>query len=181
MGPITYSLCHTQYIGLAMWLSGLCYFPPLVEPTEISLHKTGSVLREDFDAPVEKLYLLKLKFKFPSTEARLSDTLVGGGYYGKYCNGAVPYEKIPADKLQSVGLPVPFKVQVRNQSDGGLVVDQVFQSLCKFAHSGNTKSREMGWVSLKEGSYQIEIFNQSSQPAFEDIKIEFSLVSREPK
>jgi hypothetical protein len=80
MGPITYSLCHKEVIGLAMWITGLCAFPPLIPATEILIRDSGLVLSREFNAPVDTSYLLSLRFVFPSTETRIKDKLVGVGY-----------------------------------------------------------------------------------------------------
>ena len=58
MGPIAYNLCHKEVIGVAMWITGLCSFPPLITPTDVSLQEPGVVLRKDFNAPLDKSYLL---------------------------------------------------------------------------------------------------------------------------
>jgi hypothetical protein len=79
MGPITYCLCHKEIIGVAMWITGLCAFPPLIPVTEISINEPGLVISKEFNAPVDKSYLLDLNFIFPSTEARTRDEIVEMG------------------------------------------------------------------------------------------------------
>jgi len=181
MGPVAYSLCHKEVIGVAMWITGLCSFPPLIAPTEIALQEPGVVLRKDFNAPVDKSYLLGLRFVFPSSDARLKDELVGDGRHGKYCRGDIEYESIPLNERKGLGLPIPLKVVVRKQPEGTLVMEQTFQSLCKTFHATNDKGRSVGRINLKEGAYRIEVSNQLAQPAFKDLKVEISLVSGDAK
>ena len=131
MGPITYSLCKTQYIGIVMFISGMCAFPNLIEPTEISLQEPGIVLSKDFNAPVDENYLLTLNFIFPSVEERIKDSLVGDGTQSRYCNVETSYENIPLNERKGLGLPIPLKVIVRKQPEGTLIMEHTFPTLCK--------------------------------------------------
>lgn len=175
MGPIAYSLCQKEMLGVAMWITGLCSFPPLVPEIPVSLQTPGLVLEREFKAPVEKSYMLGMRFFFPSTEARLEDKLVGEGGDGQYCRGEIPYERIPIDKRTGLGLPIPFKVVVREKASGALVAEHTFESLCNTSHATNDKGRDVGRITLKEGSYRIEVHNLKAQPAFKDIKVVMGL------
>lgn len=181
MGPITYSLCHKEYIGLAMWITGFCAFPPLVPPTEISLKDSGVVLAREFNAPVDKSYLLQLRFVFPSTEIRIKDRLVGDRYIGNHCDSDIAYEAIPEQARRGLGLPIPFKVTVRAEPGGAPVLERTFNTLCHVGHAKNDKYRNVGRFDLSRGTYRIEVHNMEPQPAFTDITIEMSLVSGEAK
>lgn len=176
MNSITYALCSKQIIGPAMWIVGLCSFPPPVPPTEVSLQERGLVLQRDFEAPVSKAYGLDLRFIFPSVDARLKDELVGDGRLSRYCDGSIPYSSIPQADRQGLGRPIPLKVVVRKQAGGALVVEQVFDSLCMAAHGTNDKSRALGPLVLKEGAYRLEVHNLIAQPTFKDVTVELSLV-----
>jgi hypothetical protein len=181
MGPITYSLCNKDVIGLAMWITGFCAFPPLIPATEISLRDRGLILSKEFHAPVDKSYLLNLRFVFPSTEARIKDRLVGDGRASHYCNGDIHYDTIPEHERPGLGLPIPFRVVVRSEPDGASVVERTFHSLCHVAHAKNDKHRNVGRLDLNRGSYRIEVTNLQPQLAFGDITIEMSLVSGDAK
>lgn len=181
MGPTTYSLCNKEFIGLAMWITGLCAFPPLVPPTEISLQQSGVVLSKEFNAPVDKSYLLQLRFVFPSTEVRLKDRLVGDRYSDDHCNSDIAYHAIPEPQRPGLGLPIPFKVTVRSEPEGAAVLERTFNSLCHAAHARNEKYRDVGRIDLRRGAYRIEVHNLHPQPAFGDITVEMSLVSGDVK
>lgn len=49
---------------LVMLITGICAFPSLIKPTTISIQQTGVVLKSEFQAPVEKNYLIALRFFF---------------------------------------------------------------------------------------------------------------------
>lgn len=181
MGPITYSLCHKEVIGVAMWITGLCSFPPLIPKTEVSIREPGLVLSKEFNVPVDKSYLLDLKFIFPSTEARLQDEIVGDGRSSNYCSGEVEYGVIPENERIGLGRPIPFKVIVRKLDDSAQVIEKTFHSLCKTSHMTNDKGRDVGRLNLKEGGYKIEVYNLLPQTAFGNIKVQMGLVSGEPK
>jgi hypothetical protein len=177
MGPVTYSLCHKEIIGLAMWITGFCAFPPLIPATEVSLRDPGLILSKDFNAPVDTSYLLNLRFVFPSTEIRIKDRLVGDRYASQYCDGDIPYDAIPDHERPGLGFPIPFKVTVRTEPEGIPVIERTFHSLCHVAHAKNDKYRNVGRFDLNQGGYRIEVTNLQPQLAFDDITIEMSLVS----
>jgi hypothetical protein len=181
VGPLTYSLCQKEVIGLAMWVTGMCAFPPLVEPTPVSLQVPGMVLRKEFKAPVEKSYLVALNFSFPSTDARLKDDLVGDRYSGKDCDANMQYDSIPPRERQGLGVPIPLRVIVRKQPEGTVISDEIFNSLCITSYSSNRKTRSVGRIKLKEGVYRLEVHNLLAQPAFKDIGVEIILVSGSAK
>lgn len=177
MGPLAYSLCQKEIIGAAMWITGMCAFPPLVAPTPVSLEAPGTILQTEFKAPIDKSYLVALHFTFPSAEARLKDNLVGDGRSSKFCDANIPYDSIPPSERQGLGIPIPMKVIVRRQPEGTLVSEDVFNSLCKTSHSAKDKGRNVGRIQLREGRYRIEVHNLQAQPAFRDIGVEIMLVS----
>ncbi|KJC44755.1 hypothetical protein UP09_13875 [Bradyrhizobium sp. LTSP885] len=177
MGPIAYSLCHKEIIGLAMWITGFCAFAPLIPATEVSLRDPGLILSREFHAPVDTSYLLNLRFVFPSTESRIKDRLVGDGRTSDYCDSDIQYDAIPDHERSGLGLPIPFRVVVRSEPEGASVVERTFHSLCHAAHARNDKHRTIGRLDINRGSYRIEVTNLQPQIAFGDIKTEISLVS----
>ncbi len=164
-----------------MWITGLCAFPPLIPATEISIREAGLVLITKFTAPVDKSYLLSLRFVFSSTETRIKDNLVGERYSGNYCTGNIQYDAIPQQERSGLGLPISFKVVMRTEPGSDLVFEQTFNSLCYVAHATNDKYRDVGRFGLNEGVYRIEVYNLQPQPAFGDIKVEMSFDSGDRK
>lgn len=181
MGPLTYSLCHKPVIGLAMWICGLCHFPPPIPQTPVSLQQPGPILRVSFEAPVDKSYLLAFQFVFPSVEARLRDELVGDGRQTPYCSGEMPWRDIPEQARAGLGRSIPLRVVVRRQDNDAVVAEKVFHSLCSTSHATNDKGRSIGRLQLQHGGYHIEVFNMEAQPEFSSIRIALHLVSGDAK
>ncbi|GEC14652.1 DUF5625 family protein [Nitrobacter winogradskyi] len=177
MGPITYSLCQKQIIGLAMFITGLCAFPPLIAATDVSLRESGLILDRAFNVPVDKSYQLELEFVFPSIEARVADKLVGDGDSSSFCTSNTDYDAIPDRARARLGLPIPFRVVVRAKPGEAPVVDQTFHSLCNMSHIRNSKGRMIGRLHLNRGNHRIEVYSLQPQPAFNDIEVQLSLVS----
>ena len=172
MGPTTYTLCQKAVIGPAMWIAGLCTFPPLINDASLPLSSAGAAVTTPFSVPVDKDYKFILEFEFKSAEARLRDMIVGGSY-------RTECEKEPAALLgkPEYGRPIPVRVVVRKAKDRTVVIDQQFTSLCVVGHVANRKSRGIGWVSLTRGEYTAEITNVDAQEDMTDIKTSISLVS----
>ena len=181
MGPTTYALCQKSFLGPAMWIAGLCAFPPLFSGEHIDLSVTGASVTKSFDAPVEKSYPLAVTFEFPSIEARLSDQIVGDRYSDK-CQGEIHYEKIPEVQRKGLGRPIPFRVVIRKAVDRSVVLDRTFVSLCVTSHNGkNAKTRTIGWLPLAVGDYVAEITNLEGQSSLHGVKTEISLYGGQGK
>ena len=177
MGPVLYGLCNNQVTGLFIWITGMCAFPNLIEPTDVSLQKTGLVLEREFKAPVDKPYLLYINFIFSSDEDRLKDQLVGDGRQSPYCDGNVEYDTIPPGNRAGLGLPLSFRVVVRRQPGGETVADQTFHTLCETSFGSRDKGRDIGRIPLTIGSYRIQVHNLQAQSAFKDLQSQISFVS----
>lgn len=175
MGPITYSLCHKPVVGILMFLSTLCTFPPPVPEKEVSLYKPGVVLNKTFDAPVDKSYPLVLVFTFPTTEDRLKDKFVGSNYT-EDCKRGTPYEEIPENRRAQLGTPLPLKVKVTDASGAQTVFDKTVESLCVVYHGTNDKGRVVCYIELKRGKYRLEVTNLVSQPKLAGVKVAITLV-----
>ena len=179
MGPITYGLCNSA-VGAVIWITGLCSFPPLIEPTEVHLKNPGLLLNQEFKVPVEKSYLLTLHFTFPSTEARLTDEVVGSRF-DHNCGGETEYSKIPEQERLGLGRPLPLRILVKNSSNGSLVFEKTFHSLCSSGHATDDKWINVGRIPLKEGTFRIEVQNVAPNPAFDGLKVTMALVSGNAK
>ena len=54
MNPLTYSLCQKPVLGLTMFVSGLCAFPPLLPETPLPLQQAGARVVSEIEVPVAK-------------------------------------------------------------------------------------------------------------------------------
>jgi hypothetical protein len=178
MGPITYALCQKQVIGMAMFVSGLCAFPPLIKQEPISLAKAGSAASKEFVVPVDKPYFFDLAFEFPSVEAFRRNQVAGPGH-GNYCEDDVKIEDLPAVRPANLGRLIPIHVVVKRTSDKHVVVDQTFVSSCGTGSSGTDHPTiwwRIGRVELTRGEYIAELTNVEAQSGLEGVKTTVYLV-----
>jgi len=176
MGPLTYSLCKKPVLGLIMYVTSACAFPPLFWAEPLPLQQASASFVKEFDAPVSKLYFLLLHFQFASTVSSQTDEVVGSLYNGN-CNR--DYADIPESQRAGLGRKIPIHVLIREQETGTIIIDRVFNSLCKTsaAASGLEKTRTVGQIYLATGKYVAEIHNLASQAGLDDVKTTVSLVS----
>jgi hypothetical protein len=177
MGPITYSLCQKPVIGLVMFATTLCAFPPLISDLPLSLAESGTVATKAFTVPVDKSYFFDVNFEFPSADAFLHDSTVGTRFDA---NCRLPYHDIPIQKRDGLGRPIAFHVLIRRRSDRAVVIDRTFESLCLYARGGpkwTVKTRTIGRVELTRGQYIAEIENLEAQPGLAGVKASVSLVA----
>ena len=160
-----------------MWLAGQCAFPPLIPEKPIVVARQGLVLEQRFQAPVDKRYLLELQFAFPSTEARIADTLVGSWGRDPYCDSSIEESAIPPAARKALGEVVSLRVVVRTRPGGPVVTDKTFHSRCNNSMMSNVKGREVGWLTLTRGEYFVQVYNQSAQPAFTGVRTSLALVA----
>jgi len=180
MGPTTYTLCQKAFLGPAMWIAGLCAFPPLFSGEPIVLNAPGTSVTKIFHAPVEKSYPLAVTFTFPSVEARLKDQIVGDRYSDR-CQGEIRYEEIPEIQRKGLGRPIPFRVVIRKVADRAVVLDHTFVSLCVNSHGETEKTRTIGWVPLAIGDYVAEVTNIEGQSGLSDVSAKLSLYGDQGK
>lgn len=181
MGPIAYTLCHKPLIGLAMFVSGMCAFPALIDRQPIDLTKAGATVSVPFEAPVDKRYTLDLVFAFASKEAMDRDDIVGQGYDAR-CLEKLSPEAVLAAQRDGFGRPTTLHVTVRRRADNVPVVDQTFVSQCTSSRGpGYTKWRLAGRIDLKRGEYVMQVTNPIAQAGLENIGTTFALVSGESK
>jgi hypothetical protein len=180
MGPIAYSLCQKPLIGLGMFVTGLCAFPPLIPDTPLPLAEAAPPVAVAFTVRVDKSYQFDLKFtpQAPQDLQRIGE-VAGTNYDGAYCEGGVDYQDIPLARRAGLGRPIPIRVLIRHQPDGAVVADQTFVSLCRFAHGGADQAvmRKIGRVHLAPGDYRAEVSATAALPALAGIKTSFLLVS----
>ena len=153
MGPITYSLCQKQGIGLVMWLTFMCSFPPLIENEPFSLKDINQPISIAFESPVEKSYELSIDFAFPTTDDRVQDKFIGS----RYCqNNTIPKNISESQKI-NFGKPINLKISVQNKENDLTVFDKIIKSFCTTSHRRNIKTRTITYIPLSEGDYIINI------------------------
>jgi hypothetical protein len=182
MNPLTYSLCQKPVLGLAMFVTGMCAFPPLFPETPLPLHQAGARVVEQVEAPVGKAYFLDLVFTFSSAAAARDDEVVGSRF-DDICLRNVA--DIPESRRYGLGRPIPIHVQVRDQKSGTVTIDKVFHSLCLNSSGpgtgGFTKHRTAGRLDLPAGRYIVEVRNMESQAGLEGVRTAVSLVAGQGK
>lgn len=176
MNPLTYSLCQKPIIGLIMFASGLCVFPPLFQDEPLPLQQAGASLVKEFRVPVSKPYFLEIGFEFPSAASIRSDDVAGERYDA---NCERDYADIPLAQRTGLGRPIPIHVLVREKLSGNVTMDKVFNSLCIIysAAAPFRKARTVGRLDLLEGKYVIEVDNIAGQTGLDGVKTTVSLVA----
>jgi hypothetical protein len=180
MGPLTYSLCHKPVIGLVMYITSACAFPPLFYDEAFPLQQAGSHFVKAFDAPVGKAYSLQLGFHFPSAQAMRADAVVGSRYDP---NCERPYADIPETQREGLGRPIPIRVLVREKRTGKVTLDRIFDTLCRTSSASERfkVTRTAARIELAEGSHVVEIWNMASHPGLEYVRTTVSLVPGDGK
>ncbi|MYN09117.1 DUF5625 family protein [Pseudoduganella aquatica] len=180
MGPLAYTLCQKSVIGVGMFVTGLCAFPPLIPDTPLPLSTAAPTVTVPFTVPVDKSYEFDLRFTPQAKEDLQRIGQVAGTHYdGEYCEGKTSYENIPLARREGLGQPIPVRVVVRSRPGGAVVVDQTFISLCKFAAGGADMAvlRKIGRIDLVRGDYSAEVSSPGTVPELAGIKTSFMLVS----
>ena len=175
MNPLTYSLCQKPVLGLLMFASSLCVFPPLFQDEPLPLQRAASFVKE-FEAPVSRPYFLEIGFDFPSFESIRDDQVAGWGHND---NCERDYAAIPQSQRTELGRPIPLHVLLRHKQSGKVALDKVFNSLCitSTAASGFQKTRTVGRLDLVAGKYTIEVDNVTPQTGLDGVKTTVSLVA----
>jgi hypothetical protein len=172
MNPTLYALCQKPVIGAVLWISTLCSFPPLLETAPISVGTSGTVLSARFEAPVSKAYFLSAIFTFPSTDARIKDTLIGS-QSGEPCYGKAgkQYDDFPEASRPSLGRPLRLRITVKNLSTNSTAYEQNVASVCQAGHNGaSIKTQVLALIELQEGTFTIEVKNLESRPDLDALR-----------
>ncbi|GGX75997.1 hypothetical protein GJV26_17775 [Massilia dura] len=178
MGPLIYSLCQQPVLGLILYISTACAFPPLFDAEPFPLRQAGTTIVRQFKAPVGKPYFLMLHFKFPSSDAVHGSEIAGSGYNA---NCDRDYADIPEPQRAGLGRPIPVHVLIREKQTGMVTVDKVFTSLCVTSWSANEKSRTVARFELAAGTYIAEIRNMENQAGLDGVTTAVSLVAGQGK
>ncbi|MCE3272249.1 MAG: hypothetical protein K0S57_2646 [Ramlibacter sp.] len=166
MTATLYAMCQKPVIGIALWLFNLCAFPPLLKETPISVLAPGTVLSSPFSVPVSKGYFLSARFTFPSTQERISDTLVGSEF-DTPCFGpaAKRFDDFPVSARTHLGKPLRLKAIIKSRPSGSVAYAQEIASICRSGHNGAAvKTQVLSLIWLAEGNYTIEVQNVEPRP-----------------
>lgn len=169
MGPITYTLCQKPVIGIVLFASSACAFPPLFHDEALPLQQAQASFVREFEAPVGKTYFLDLRFHFPTAQAREADTVVGSRH-------EVDCQR-DGRQQAGAGRPIPIQVLIREQRSGKLVLNSVADTLCMSDGTSLVKQRRVARLELARGTYIAEIRNLESQPWLDGVKTTVSLFS----
>lgn len=148
MNPLAYSLCQKSGLGLAMFVAGLCAFPPLFLHEPLSLQTADATLVKEFKAPVSKPYFLELDFDFPATAA-----------------------------IRDYGQPIPIHVLIRNRRGNTVVTDQTFVTPLYSGVTNGPTQRTLARLELSEGEYVVEMRNLEAHHEFDGARTTVSLVA----
>jgi hypothetical protein len=149
MNPLTYSLCKKPVIGIVMFVTSLCAFPPPFYAEPLPLQRAGASLVKEFEAPVSKSYFLELGFTYPSSAAVRSDPTEG----------------------------IPIHVLVRAKTNGAILIDKVFEARGIIGGTVLTTTMPVARIDLAAGRYVIEARNMKSQPGLDGVQTTLSLVA----
>nr|WP_315394188.1 hypothetical protein [uncultured Duganella sp.] len=173
MNPLIYSLCQKPVIGVALFASTMCAFPPLFADQSLPLQQGGASVVKQLEVTVGKPYFLDIGFAFPSAASHRNDEVAGSRYDD---NCARDYADIPLARREGLGRPIPIHVLVRD-SGGAVTMDKVFNSLCIVASRAGAKTRTVGRIDLAAGNYTIEVDNVAAQAGLDGVKTTVSLVA----
>ena len=180
MDPLTYSLCQKPLIGILMFATSICAFPPLFQDEPFALQQAGALTSKEFEAPVGKPYSLNLHFRFPSAAASLADEVVGSRH-DESCGR--PYESISPAQRAGLGRPIPVHVLVREKETGKVALDQVFDTLCITSRGGPGfgKTRTAARFELARGKYILDVRSLEDQSGLDGVETTVSLVPGDRK
>ena len=167
MGPITYALCQKPVIGLMMWATSLCQFPPLISNTPFSVTEINNTVIKSFEVPVDKRYTLKMDFDFVSRDAYKADLNIGTRSH-QHCFDETPYQEIPRSERKGLGQPLDFKLTIKDKNQK-VVIKKSFSSLCISSYRPPIKRRTLTHVNLTEGSYTLELTTLSKYENFQEV------------
>lgn len=163
MTPRRYKVCQSPALGLLMWASGQCVFPPLLNDVPIDLPQPGAVASQAIQVQVPLDYQLHLRTRFPSGEARVADTVIGG-YLDGHCGTTRRPPETDAQRRR-LGTPIRLQVRVVALPSQRPVMDETVETLCSFGHAGDSKWREVAVLRLEAGDYRVTVSSPDGVPA----------------
>lgn len=170
MNPTLYSLCQKPILGSAMWLLGLCSFPPLISSTPISFNEEKIVLNSDFEVKVPLKYFIYLKLEYEPDQYSEANEVIGK-YDKNYClfekEASEPDFQILADVVKKVGKATRVELIIRSSNTERELIKKVFLSYCSISHGEKSFTRILANVNLDEGKYHIQIKNLEARSEFD--------------
>ena len=172
MTPRRYALCRKPLIGLLMWITSQCVFPPLFEAPAPNLAQAGSQVTQPFDVAIELRYPFVLEFDFGTPQAYAEDRILG---FAPDPRCWTPDAPAPAADMPGLGRELPMRLQVRRIGDEKPVHDQVHRLACPFSHASPRKVRYLAGVTLPPGRYVATVTNLEAQPDLETASVHLRL------
>lgn len=172
MTPRRYALCRKPVIGLLMWITGQCVFPPLFEAPAPDLAQAGSKVTQPFDVAIELPYQFELAFDFGTHQAYTEDRILGS-WPDPRC--WTPDAPAPAAGTPGLGSELPMRLQVKRVADGQPVHDQVHRLPCPSGHAPPRKDRYLAAVMLPPGRYTATVTNLEAQTGLEGASVQLRL------
>lgn len=166
MNPTLYVLCQKAVLGPALWISGLCSFPPLLPESPVSLDAPGLILTKEYEAPVSNNYFLSFHVEFPSVEQRLNDTLIGSKFdvpcYGEEGKKVSDFS---TERQFDLGRPVKLHVKVLRLPSETVAWEADISSICRAGHDLKAKKLQvLALTHFTQGKYRIYVTNIEARP-----------------
>lgn len=161
MTAARYRHCRKPVLGLLMWITSLCVFPPLFDDAEIELAAPGAAVSDKFSVAVGMTYELKLRTEFGPGQAAAVEAVIGR-YDGRYCEPGRP--AAPEALRAALGVPIVFQVRITDQATQAVRVDETFESLCSFSGTGSQRTRLVARLALPPGDYAITVTAPQGEP-----------------
>lgn len=154
MNELTYSLCQKPVLGLVMYLSSLCVFPPPLENVPLPLDRPGGIAEGEFEAPATTAYSIELVFKYSEKEFAATNGVVGSGQAATCKDKYSSLESIRIPDGFS-GIATPLEISIRTPN--GTSVEHFFVSgACGAAWWAKGEiGRILATVDLPRGNYRL--------------------------
>ena len=172
MTPGRYALCGKPVIGLLMWITSQCVFPPLFEAPAPDLARAGSEVTQPFDVAIELHYQFELEFDFGTSQAYTEDRILG---YWPDPRCWTPDAPAPAADTPGLGRELPMRLLVKRVADGQPMHDQVHRLPCPAAHASPHKVRHLAGVTLPPGRYVATVTNLEAQAGLDGASVHLRL------
>jgi hypothetical protein len=172
MTPRRYALCQKPVLGLLMWITTLCAFPPLLEVPAPDLAQADSEVSHEFAVPVELSYGFELAFEFDNPDAYARDSVIGSRPDPRCWTPGAPAPANPAEH----GREIPMRVRVLRLPDRQPVHDEVHRLPCLTSHQPpRRKVRLLAAVPLAPGRYLATVGNLQAQTGLEGVSVQLQV------
>jgi hypothetical protein len=169
MNQTIYNLCQKPILGSAMWILGLCSFPPLIASTPVSFNEEKVILVSDFEVKVPLKYFIYLKFGYEPGQLSEARAIIGE-YNKEFClfekEASEPDPQIPENIVKSIGRPTRIEIAIRSLATEKEILKKVFLSYCSTSQGENSLTRIIANFPLEKGKYNIQIKNLEARSEF---------------